>query len=158
MMIIGCDFHPSWEQVAWLDTETGEVGEQKLVHARGEAQEFLPEAERSHRGGAGGDGKLSVAGGSGARMRARGVDRGCSADPGQLRAQAEDGPARRRPRAQAAGGGAVSALVDALAGATRSAAAADPPAQAGADPQPGEERVAALGHEPGDAEAEPAVE
>ncbi len=30
MMIIGCDFHPSWEQVAWLDTETGERGEQKL--------------------------------------------------------------------------------------------------------------------------------
>ena len=28
MMIIGCDFHPSWQQVAWLDTETGETGEQ----------------------------------------------------------------------------------------------------------------------------------
>jgi transposase len=40
MRIIGCDFHPSWEQVAWLDTETGETGEQKLVHARGEAQQF----------------------------------------------------------------------------------------------------------------------
>ena len=26
MMIIGCDFHPSWQQVTWLDTETGEVG------------------------------------------------------------------------------------------------------------------------------------
>ena len=24
MMIIGCDFHPSWQQVNWLDTETGE--------------------------------------------------------------------------------------------------------------------------------------
>ena len=36
MMIIGCDFHPSWQQVSWLDTETGEVGEQKLVHANGE--------------------------------------------------------------------------------------------------------------------------
>lgn len=40
MMIIGCDFHPSWEQVTWLDTETGETGERKLVHAAGEAQEF----------------------------------------------------------------------------------------------------------------------
>lgn len=40
MLIVGCDFHPSWEQVAWLDTETGETGEQKLVHANGEAQEF----------------------------------------------------------------------------------------------------------------------
>jgi transposase len=40
MMIIGCDFHPSWQQIAWLDTETGEAGEQKLVHAAGEAQTF----------------------------------------------------------------------------------------------------------------------
>ena len=40
MMIIGCDFHPSWQQVAWVDTETGETGEQKLVHERGEAARF----------------------------------------------------------------------------------------------------------------------
>jgi len=40
MMIIGCDFHPSWQQIAWLDSETGETGEQKLVHAGGEARQF----------------------------------------------------------------------------------------------------------------------
>src|SRR5882672_1703071 len=40
MMIIGCDFHPSWQQVSWLDTETGETGEQKLVHAAGDAERF----------------------------------------------------------------------------------------------------------------------
>jgi transposase len=40
MLIIGCDFHPSWEQVAWLDTETGETKEQKLVHGHGEAERF----------------------------------------------------------------------------------------------------------------------
>jgi transposase len=40
MMIIGCDFHPSWQQIAWLDSETGETGEQKLVHASGEARQF----------------------------------------------------------------------------------------------------------------------
>jgi hypothetical protein len=39
-MIIGCDFHPSWQQVSWLDSETGETGEQKLVHASGEARMF----------------------------------------------------------------------------------------------------------------------
>jgi len=33
MKIIGSDFHPSWQQIAWLDTETGETGEHKLVHA-----------------------------------------------------------------------------------------------------------------------------
>jgi len=40
MMIIGCDFHPSWQQVSWLDTETGETGEQKLVHVSGDARRF----------------------------------------------------------------------------------------------------------------------
>ena len=40
MMIIGCDFHPSWQQIAWLDSETGETGERKLVHASGEAKQF----------------------------------------------------------------------------------------------------------------------
>jgi transposase len=40
MMIIGCDFHPRWQQVSWLDTETGETGEQKLVHATGDGKMF----------------------------------------------------------------------------------------------------------------------
>ena len=40
MMIIGCDFHPSWQQVSWLDTETGETGELKLVQASGDAERF----------------------------------------------------------------------------------------------------------------------
>src|SRR5205823_459590 len=34
------DFHPSWQQVSWLDTETGETGEQKLVQASGDAERF----------------------------------------------------------------------------------------------------------------------
>ena len=40
MKIIGCDFHPSWQQVAWLDAETGETGEGKLVNGDGEAERF----------------------------------------------------------------------------------------------------------------------
>jgi transposase len=40
MILIGCDFHPSWQQVCWLDTETGETEEQKVVHAPGEAERF----------------------------------------------------------------------------------------------------------------------
>jgi len=38
MIIVGCDFHPGWEQVAWLDTETGE---QKLVHGAGDGRTVL---------------------------------------------------------------------------------------------------------------------
>jgi len=40
MRIIGCDFHPSWQQVAWLDAATGETGEAKLVNGSGEAERF----------------------------------------------------------------------------------------------------------------------
>ena len=39
-MIIGCDFHPSWQQVSWMDSETGETGGRKLVHATGDAKAF----------------------------------------------------------------------------------------------------------------------
>ncbi len=38
MMLIGCDYHPSWQQICWLDTVTGETGEKKLEHGSGEAE------------------------------------------------------------------------------------------------------------------------
>ncbi len=31
-MIIGCDFHPSFQQIAYVDQETGEYGERRLNH------------------------------------------------------------------------------------------------------------------------------
>lgn len=40
MIIIGCDFHPSYQQIALLDTETGAMEEHKLAHATGEAEQF----------------------------------------------------------------------------------------------------------------------
>src|SRR5512143_2527816 len=39
MLIIGCDYHPSFQQVAFVDTETGELGERRLVH-REDAEQF----------------------------------------------------------------------------------------------------------------------
>jgi transposase len=40
MRIIGCDYHPSWQQINWVDTLTGETEERKLDHASGEAEKF----------------------------------------------------------------------------------------------------------------------
>jgi transposase len=40
MIIVGCDFHPSYQQVAMLDTETGKIEEHKLMHTSGEADRF----------------------------------------------------------------------------------------------------------------------
>ena len=39
MMIIGCDFHPRMQQIAYLDQDTGECGERRLNHLQ-EAAEF----------------------------------------------------------------------------------------------------------------------
>lgn len=40
MLIVGCDFHPSWQQVAIFDPDTGEITEVRLVNATGEAEGF----------------------------------------------------------------------------------------------------------------------
>ena len=40
MIIIGCDFHSRFQQIAWVDTETGEVEARKLDHENGEAKRF----------------------------------------------------------------------------------------------------------------------
>jgi len=40
MMIIGVDYHPSFQQMAFLVEETGECGERQLNHSEGEAARF----------------------------------------------------------------------------------------------------------------------
>jgi transposase len=42
MIIIGCDYHPGFQQVAFVDTETGELQERRLQH-REEAEKFYRE-------------------------------------------------------------------------------------------------------------------
>ena len=42
MLIIGCDYHPGFQQIAFVDTETGELQERRLEHSQ--------EAERFYRG------------------------------------------------------------------------------------------------------------
>ena len=39
MLIIGCDYHPGFQQIAFVDKETGECGERRLSH-REEAEQF----------------------------------------------------------------------------------------------------------------------
>jgi transposase len=39
MLIIGCDYHPGFQQIALVDTQTGECGERRLTH-REEAEQF----------------------------------------------------------------------------------------------------------------------
>src|ERR1700731_4197010 len=39
MIIIGCDYHPGFQQIAFVDTDTGELQERRLEH-REEAERF----------------------------------------------------------------------------------------------------------------------
>ena len=39
MLIIGCDYHPGFQQIAFVDTDTGELSERRLSH-REEAEQF----------------------------------------------------------------------------------------------------------------------
>ncbi len=40
MLIIGCDFHPRFQQIAMLDQDTGDYNEHRLEHSNGEAEQF----------------------------------------------------------------------------------------------------------------------
>ena len=43
MWIIGVDYHPSVQQIAFVKTDTGECGERRLNHSDGEAEKFCRE-------------------------------------------------------------------------------------------------------------------
>jgi transposase len=46
MIIIGVDYHPSFQQIAFMDQETGECGERELNHSDGEAEKFYRELKQ----------------------------------------------------------------------------------------------------------------
>jgi len=50
MVIIGCDYHPGMQQIAWLDTETGDCGERQLRNHNGEAEKFYRELKQKATG------------------------------------------------------------------------------------------------------------
>ena len=46
MLIIGCDYHPGFQQIAFMDTETGEFGERRQEHGEGEAEKFYSDLQQ----------------------------------------------------------------------------------------------------------------
>jgi transposase len=51
MLIIGCDFHSRFQQIAMVDTETGELIECRLEHRNTEAEEFYASLQKPVRVG-----------------------------------------------------------------------------------------------------------
>ena len=95
MLIIGCDFHPGFQQVAIFDNRTGENQEKRLVH-REEAEQFYRAlAGQEVRVGMEACGHYPWFERLLAELGYRAVAGGCGRDPGRDGAQAEDGPAGR---------------------------------------------------------------
>jgi transposase len=46
MVIIGVDYHPSFQPIAFMDQGTGECGERRLNHSDGEAEKFYRELKQ----------------------------------------------------------------------------------------------------------------
>jgi hypothetical protein len=91
MKIIGCDFHPSYQQIAVLDLASGEMVEKALSHERKEeVRAFLRGTGRVRTRGPGSQRAVAVVRANAGGVRTRGVDWGCGEDPRQLRAEAED--------------------------------------------------------------------
>ena len=47
MLIIWCDYHPGFQQIAFVNTETGELEERRLAH-REEAEQFYGELKEEN--------------------------------------------------------------------------------------------------------------
>src|SRR6476660_10192781 len=45
-MMIGVDYHPSFQTIAFLIEETGECGEQELNHSDGQAEKFYRDLQQ----------------------------------------------------------------------------------------------------------------
>jgi len=41
MLITGMDYHPSFQQIAFVDNETGEYGERQLLHKNAKPNGFI---------------------------------------------------------------------------------------------------------------------
>ena len=55
MIIIGADYHPGFQQIAFVDTDTGELQERRLEH-REEAEKFYRDLAATGNESACGDG------------------------------------------------------------------------------------------------------
>jgi len=125
MIIIGVDFHPEFQQIASLDTETGELQERRLVH-REEVEQFY-RALATVALKVGGDGSQwirplvrTTAGGVAVGV----VDRRRRRDPEQASPQTEDRLPRCTAHSETDAEGRLSADLGAELGESGSAATA----------------------------------
>ncbi len=145
-MIIGCDLHTRYQQIAMVDTDTGELVERRLEHESGEARAFYAGLKGAVRVGIEATGHTAVVRGHAGGVGPRTVDGRCGEDSRGGGAQAEDG---RAGRGASVGLVVYESISDDLAAVARgagSAATVVAPAEVGVDVGRGEEPDACAGH------------
>ena len=143
MIIIGCDYHPGFQQVAFVDTNTGEFGETRLQH-REQAEQFYRELAAVG---------VKVRVGMEASGQARWFERLlaelrmelCRRDSGAASPQEEDRSRGCSAYSAPAGGGSISPDLGAELGESGCTAVAVAPAPDGADADTDHESVASRG-------------
>ncbi len=148
MLIIGCDFHSRFQQIAMLDPQTGEIVERRLEHESGEAERFYRSLPRPVRVGLESSGHAQWF----ERLLAElGHELwvGDAAHSGRSCTKTEDGYARCFAHSRFADDQPLSTSLEAIAGRARRAAAVGSSAETGVGSDQGEEPVADASHEPG---------
>ena len=144
MIIIGCDYHPGFQQIAYVDTGTGDLQERRLEH-REEAERFYHDLVAQ-----GMKVRVGIEASGHARWFERLLaelnfelligDRG--RDPSQAGTQAEDGSPGCAAYFALAAGGSLSSDLGAELGEWRSATTVVAPAPHGASTHPDHEPTA----------------
>src|SRR5947209_2554058 len=111
MLIIGLDYHPSVQQIAFVDQETGEYGERRLAPHRRRSREVLSWPEAASNQGARGNGghrkyALVRAADGGTGLRA--VDRRPTPDSSEASTKAKNRSPGCATAAEVAPGGSLS--------------------------------------------------
>ena len=97
--MIGVDYHPSFQQIAFLVKETGEYSERRLNHSDGEAEKFYRDLRQRGVQRASGDGGYRIfplVRATAGRVGFRSVDRRSGGDQGQRASRSKRPTARMR--------------------------------------------------------------
>src|SRR5438309_12039030 len=119
MIMVGCDFHTRFQQVAMLDPTTGEVIERRLEHETGEARSFYASLCEPARVGIEAHRECAVVRESTPGISPRALGRRCGGDPRDEGTKAEDRLAGCPAHPRSASDRPISSDLDSVSGRAR---------------------------------------
>ena len=119
MILIGCDFHTRFQQIAMLEVTTGELVERRLEHENGDAERFYATLPGPARVGMEATINAQWFERLLQRYQHRTVDRRCGGDSGGPGTKTEDGRAGCSAHSRFASDPSLPSNLDSLTGGTR---------------------------------------